>query len=200
MKAMTRILGMMAALALAASAGASPLTAGGDYTGTTHTFENHQNQNLTGIILDFANLTGTSFRNTIFTNGSFISADLSLTNLRDTVFLNANLTGATLSGALMRNTDFTNANLSGVTMLFGNVFNADFSGANLAGANLTGTFNYNNATWTGATYDALTILPAGMNAAALGLTFVAEPSTALLLLAGLAGLAAFGTRGRPLRE
>jgi uncharacterized protein YjbI with pentapeptide repeats len=180
MKAITRILGLFAVLAFAGAAAATPLTAGGNYAGTSHIDENHSVAALNNIVLDNATLTGTNFRQTNFSFGSFISANfnnsaIGATNLRQTNFTGANMTSAT----------FVNANL--------NLTN--FSGANLAGANFTGATNGNTANFTGATYNASTILPTGITAAQLGsMTFVPEPSTAMMLFAGLGGLAALGSR------
>lgn len=199
MTAITRALGLLMLLGLGASAGASTLTAGGNYAGTTHVNENvaHRNQDLTAITLDNANLSGTNFRNSILTGASLVNADLTNTILRNTTLIGANVAGAILTNALLRDANFTGANLSGANLASADVRTANFSGANLQGANLSGLANWNGAnaaTWTGATYNASTILPSGMNAAALGLIFVAEPSTALMLLAGLGGLAALGSR------
>jgi uncharacterized protein YjbI with pentapeptide repeats len=177
----TKFLLSLGLLGFVAAANASTLTAGGNYAGTSHVNENHQNQNLTNIILDAATLTGTNFRNTIFDGGSLVGANLSnsattATNLRGASFVGANLTNATL----------VNANLN----------TTSFAGANLSGANFSGATNGDTANWAGATYDASTVLPTGLSAAQLAsMTFVAEPSTASLLALGLGGLALFGRRG-----
>ena len=166
---------VVAAVLLAGAASASTLTASGNYAGTSHINENHSLASLTSIILDNSTLTGTNFRQTNFSFGSFINANFNnsatgTTNLRQTNFTGANMTGAT----------FANANLN----------STNFSGVNLSGANFTGATNGNTANFTGATYNASTILPSGVTAAQLAsMTFVAEPSTALMLFAGLGGLA-----------
>jgi uncharacterized protein YjbI with pentapeptide repeats len=180
MSRLLRILGIGALLALATSAQASTLLAWGDYTGTSHVDENHQNETLNNIILDAATLSGTNFRRTIFDFGSFVGANFdnsatSATNLSQTSFVGANLTDASLQGV----------NLNG----------ADFSGANLAGANFSGATNGTSVDWTGATFTSTTILPPGVaaNPSAFGL-ILAEPSTALMLAGGLGGLALLGSR------
>ncbi len=177
MKAKRWVLGAIASLAVAASADAITFTAGGDFSGVTEVNANHQNESLTGIILDSSTLTGTNFRRTIFDAGSFINANLDSTNLLQASFVGANLAGATL----------LSANLGG----------SNWSGANLAGVDFSGATNANLATWTGASFSASTTLPTGLSSAQLAsMTFVAEPSTGLLLGVGLVGLFAFGVRTR----
>jgi uncharacterized protein YjbI with pentapeptide repeats len=183
MRAWIRVVGLLGTLALAASGFASPLTAGGNYAGTSHVDENHQNLTLTNIILDGATLTGTNFRRTIFDGGSLIGA-----NFSNSAAANTNLTQTSFVGANLTNATFVNANLN----------SSSFAGANLAGANFSGATNGASVNWTGAMYSATTQLPAGLSAAQLAsMTFVNEPALASLLALGLAGLALFARYGRP---
>jgi len=183
MKAITRILGLFALLAFAGSAGASTLTAGGSYSGTSHINENHSTATLNNIILDNATLTGTNFRQTNFSFGSFV---------------NANFNNSAVGATNLRQTNFTGANMTSATFVNANLNLTNFSGANLAGANFTGATNGSTANFSGATYNASTILPTGITATQLAsMTFVAEPSTGMMLFGGIGGLALYS---RPRRR
>lgn len=171
---------------------ATPLAAFGDHTGEDHSFDNHGNSYLEGIILDDAILRSTRFRNSNLVDSFLRSAILDGSDLR-----NADLTGADLTGASMldvgaRNATFTNATLDGVSFTTGDIRNASFVGASLLGADLSSLTNANRADFTGAFFDVDTILAPGMDTSAM--TFIPEPSSAVLLLLGLVGLEIYGRR------
>ena len=193
MKTMSRnsayliFVGLVLALMLnSGSAIASPLAAFTDHTAEDHSFENHFLANLEGITLTGTDLTDTSFKNAILTNAIMISAILT-----DAVLFNADLTGADLTDALMsgvaaKNANFTNATLDGAYFAMGDIKGATFVGASLLGTDLSSLTNANKADFTGAFYDENTLLAPGMDT--LGMSFIPEPSSALLLLFGLLGL------------
>ena len=169
---------LAAALLLAAGANATAITPNTDLSGTMHDGENHsgvnaQNSNITLASFVGTNLSGANFRNVTATGADFTSANLTGTNLRDGSYTSALFDGATLTG---------------------NLRDANFSGASFLGTDLSAATNWTLATWTGAQFDATTLLPAGMDPVAAGMFFVTEPQTAALLGLGLLGL---GMYGRP---
>jgi len=171
---------------------ATPLAAFTSHVGEDHSSENHQNAYLEGIILSSADLTSTVFKHADLTN-----AMLDLANLDGADLMGADLTGADLTNASMSNVDaqnanFTNAILDGVTFATGDVKNATFAGASLLGADLSGITDASKADFTGALYDASTVLAPGTNTS--GMTLVPEPSSAVLMLLGLIGLEACSRR------
>jgi uncharacterized protein YjbI with pentapeptide repeats len=168
-----------AALLLAAGADATPITPNTDLSGTVHDGENH---------------TGANGQNSNLTLASLVGTNLTSANLRNVTAVGADFTSATFSGTQLRDGDFTNAIFDGA-VLNAQVRDADFSGASFLGADLSAATNWALATWTGAIFDASTILPAGMDPVTEGMIlFVNEPQTAALLGLGLLGL---GVYGRP---
>lgn len=171
---------------------AAPLAAFSDHTGENHAGEDHRNTYLEGIILHQADVNGSSFRNAVLRNAVLTAADFSGTLLRNADLSGSDLTGSTLDGANARNADFTNAVLDGASFATGEIRNAVFVGASLLGADLSNLSNADRANFTGAFYDAATLLAPGMDTS--GMNLVPEPSSALLLLLGLLGLETFGRR------
>ena len=168
-----------AALLLAASANATPITQNADLSGTVHDGEDH---------------TGANGRNSNLTLASLVGTNLTSANLREVTAVSADFTNATLIGTQMRDGDFTNATFDGAT-LTGNLLNADFGGASLLGTDLSAATNWATANWSGVSYDANTLLPAGMDPVVEGMILlVGEPHAAALLGLGLFGL---GVYGRP---
>jgi len=177
MRAPHLLVPLAAALLFAAGASATPITPNTDLSGTVHDGENHSGVNAT---------------NSNITLASFVGTNLSSGTLRNVTATGADFTGANLTGTNLRDGSFTGALFDGAAMT-GNLRGADFSGASFLGTNLGSATNWNLATWTGASYDATTVLPAGMDPAAVGM-LVGEPQTAALLGLGLIGL---GLYGRP---
>jgi len=131
-------------------------------------------------LLRDANLTAANLTHATLYEADLERSDLSYANLSY-----ANMTQSDLSYTDLSYTDLSNANL-----YYAYLNGTDLTSANLISANFANAYLWNYATWTGAHYDANTILPTGMDAVAYGLVFVPEPSTALLLATGLVGLAA----------
>ncbi len=171
---------------------AGPLTAFGDHTGEDHSFDNHRNSYLEGIILDGALLRSTHFLNANLVDSFLRSAILDGADLRNADLTGADLTGASMLGLRALNADFTNATLDGVSFATGDIRNATFVGARLLGADLSSLAGANRADFTGAFFDASTILAPGIDTSMM--TFVPEPSSAVLLLLGLMGLEIYGRR------
>ena len=171
---------------------AGPLTAFGDHTGEDHSFENHRKSFLEGIILDDATLRSTDFRKSNLVDSFLRSAILDGADLRKADLTGANLTGASMLDVGARKANFTNATLDGVSFATGDIRKATFVGASLLGADLSALSGANRADFTGAFFDASTILAPGIDTSMM--TFVPEPSSALLLLLGLMGLEIYGRR------
>lgn len=103
---------------------------------------------LSGAILNRANLSGALLSGTNLTEASLIWADLSgavlnEARLDEAILTEANLTGTTLSGATLdeadlRQANLRKANLSGATLIWALLSGADLSGTLLSGANLSG--------------------------------------------------------------
>ena len=143
------------------------------------TFADLSLANLTDANLNDASLNGASLAGAELLFATLGAANLDSANLNNAslfqaTLLHANLTDASLLGASLRDADLSNANLT----------NANLSGATLAGAfglvDSTGSALYDiNTDFTGTDFDPV----------AAGWTLVPEPSTALLMGLGLAGLA-----------
>ncbi len=172
---------------------ATPLFAFGDHTGEDHSFENHDKEILNDIILSSADLTSTNLSKSVLTNAIMISAILTGADIEKTDFGGADLSGSAVTGTAAKNAVFTGAILDGTDFSGSDVKNADFTGASLLGADFSSLANADKADFTGAFYDAATILDPGIDTS--GMILVPEPATALLVVAGLAGFSVRIRRG-----
>jgi hypothetical protein len=105
----------------------------------------------------------------------------------------ADLTGMDLHGGRLSSANLRNANLTDSNLSFSSLYAVNLSGADLSGADLTNTTYLGvHPMGTGVPkYDALTnFTGTGFDPVAAGWNLVPEPSTALLLGLGLAGIAA----------
>jgi len=146
---------------------------------------------LTGAFLDGADLTDADLTDANLLGADLIGADLTGAFLTDADLTDANLLGADLTAAFLSDAFLTNADLTG----------ADLTGAFLDGANLSGArLDYATTLYTtvgAALYDSDTdFTGTGFDPVAAGWTLVPvpEPSTALLMGLGLAGLATIRRR------
>ena len=145
-----------------------------DLTDADLSLANLTDANLNDASLNGASLAGAELLFATLGAANLDSANLNNASLFQATLLHANLTDASLLGASLRDADLSNANLT----------NANLSGATLAGAfglvDSTGSALYDiNTDFTGTDFDPV----------AAGWTLVPEPSTALLMGLGLAGLA-----------
>lgn len=187
-------------LLLAVGAGATPIAPSTNLSGTVHNGENHAGANGSNSLFIGGSFIGTSL-SSVPSPGTFVNADFSSANLTSTILRNGNFSGAifigaTFSATSMRDANFAGAVFNGVTLNALNVRGANFVGASFLGANLTGATNWALANWTGALFDASTVFAVGFDPVAEGMTFVAEPRSALLMGLGLLGLGVFGSPRR----
>ena len=122
-----------------------------------------------GADLDGANMSNADLINANMSNANLTSAFMTFANLTSAFLINANLTSAFLTNANLTNANLTNANLTNAELF--NVVGLSTS---------TGAAFYSPSTGFGGT---------GFDPVAAGWTLVPEPSTALLMGLGLAGLA-----------
>lgn len=168
------------------SAAGAPLAAFTDHSGEDHSFEKHRGEDLESIILSGADLTKIDFRDAILRNAIMISAILIDAKLDGADLTGADLTNALMSGVKAKKTNFTNVIFDGASFATGDIRDAIFIGTSLLGTDLSSLKNANKADFSGAVYDATTLLAPGMDLSVM--TFVPEPSPAILLLLGLCGL------------
>ena len=152
--------------------------------------------------LDYADLERVDLDGSDLIGVSLIGADLRGANLNSTRMDETNLSDADLTGATMIFSSLHLADLAGVNLTDANLFGVRFDSAILNGADFSGA-DLSRAIFLGTTtgipyYDSLTIFTrasagssgGNFDPVAAGWTLVPEPSTALLMGFGLAGLAA----------
>jgi uncharacterized protein YjbI with pentapeptide repeats len=169
------------ALAVATSATADPLAAYGSYVGEDHSHHDHHHENLREINLSEANLTSANFTDAqlraallvdvVAVDALFTSAILWDANLSGADLTRANLTDANLKSAILSNAVLVDATLAGSELK-----DADFRGAHLLGANLANVLNGNLADFTGAYFDADTVLSAAIDDSVMFFVVGACPS------------------------
>ena len=145
-------------------------------------------------ILDiFSNVhgyTGAALEPSVSVAGADLSfADLDSADLAASTLKNANLTSTDLDHSDLSLSDLTGAVMAETTLRFAVLSGAQLDGADLSGAQLASASGL--ALTTGiAFYDLFTdFTGTGFDPVAAGWTLVPEPSTALLMGLGLAGLA-----------
>ena len=151
------------ALAVSTSAAASPLAAYGSNVGEDHSFEDHHRENLVEINLSQANLTSANFsdaelKSAILVDATAVDALFTSANLGYANFSGADLTRADLSDANLKNANLANAVLRDASVAGAELKDADFRGAYLLGADLSSVRNGDLANFSGAYYDANTVL------------------------------------------
>lgn len=195
MKISSLALGLVLCLGLlAAPSLATPLAAFGDHTGEDHSGESHVSETLNDIILTSANLDSIDMKRSILTNAIAISANFNNAQLAETDFRFANLTNALLTDAKLKKADFSGAIFDGADLSLAHVDEAIFAGASFLGADLSNLKKAGTADWTGAFYNAATILDPAIDTSVM--IFVPEATTGTLGWAGLLGLGLAGSRYR----
>ena len=161
--------------------------------------------NLLYADLSYANLSDTylydaNLFSADLSNANLSSSDLRSTHMRYVDLHYADLSGADLSSADLRGADLSGANLSNVDFDKASIHSVDFTDSILFSADLSGAYHMTLATsWAGAKYSLNakdnngnpipdTIFNPAVNPVALGMIAIPEPTTALLLGLGLAGL------------
>lgn len=185
-------LAFLLALGLAQAGQAAPLAAFGDYTGENHSGEAHNKETLNNIILSNANLDAIALTKSILSNAVATYANFNQADLVKTDFTGADLTGSIFTEVKANKAIFDGAILDGVDFSLADLDKASFVGASLLGADLSNLQNANKVDWTGAFYDAFTLLDPGIDTSVM--IFVAEPGSAFLLAMGLVGVAAYRRR------
>lgn len=116
---------------------------GANLTGSTFDYINPglEPSTPTGLFMNSANLTNTSFRyanlkDAQLSFANLSGADLSYANLSNANLYGANLTGANLTGAILYGTQFTQANATQANFTGVYMYGASMSGTNLSGAYL----------------------------------------------------------------
>lgn len=108
--------------------------------------------NLTGMHVDYADLSGYDLRDADFTRAWLTASTMRKTLLAGTRFSHADLVGCDLTGAILGDADFT-----GASLVFASLSDCDMTSAVFEGAHLEFC-----------RYNASTIWPAGVDPAAIG--------------------------------
>jgi uncharacterized protein YjbI with pentapeptide repeats len=160
------------ALAISSPAEADSLSAYGSYVGEDHSFHDHHHENLRGINLSEANLTSANFTDAQLRDGILVDATAVDALFTSAILWGANLSGADLTRANLSSTNLKEAILSNAVLWDANLAgselkDADFRGAHLLGADLSNVLNGNLANFTGAYFDAETVLDPAIDDAAM---------------------------------
>ena len=169
------------ALAVATSASADPLASFGSYVGQDHAHHDHHGEvlreiNLSDADLTDANFSGAQMRDALLVGATAVDARFPNALLRGANLSGADLTGADLSHASLKESTFANAVLRDASLVGCELKDADFRGAHLIGANLGGAVNGSSVLWSGAYYDAHTVMPAGVDSSEMLLVAGACPA------------------------
>jgi len=153
-------------------------------------FDISPGSNLQGAVLDYAELTAVNLNGANLTGASLVNVGMYGVQLQNGNLSETDMQLAYLGYAYFQGTDFTNADLRLTSLKRSDVAGANFSGADLRGAYLFQTVSLNSTIGTAYYDDQTSFEGTGFDPVAAGWNLVPEPSTALLLGLGLAGLAA----------
>lgn len=102
-------------------------------------FLNFSDSNLSGAVLNDADLTGANLNRAYINNTDLTGANLDRTYFQNAALTGADLRGANLNRAYLKQADLRGANLGGAYLNRAYLKNTNLAGANLGGANLNRT-------------------------------------------------------------